>query len=184
MTSAPLRLSVLCLTPVLLVAVLTSGRPAVGQRQTNAEPNNRNANRVEEAALKVQYLEIVTPSVNETCDALAQAHGVVFSEPIAELGNARTADLKDGGRIGVRAPMRATEKPVVRPYVLVDDIEAAVKSAEKAGAQVALPPMEIPGQGTFAIFILGGIEHGLWQLEPQAAESVNPEVQRRGSPPD
>jgi predicted enzyme related to lactoylglutathione lyase len=119
---------------------------------------------VEETALKVQYLEIVTPSVNETCDALAHAHGVVFSEPIAELGNARTADLEDGGRIGVRAPMRDTEEPVVRPYVLVDDIEAAVKAAETAGAKVALPPMEIPGQGTFSIYILGGIEHGLWQL--------------------
>ncbi len=114
--------------------------------------------------MKVQYLEIVTPSVNETCEALAAAHGVVFSEPIAALGNARTANLKDGGRIGVRAPMRATEAPVVRPYVLVDDIEQAVKAAEAAGATVALPPMNIPGQGTFSIYILGGIEHGLWQL--------------------
>ena len=114
--------------------------------------------------MKVQYLEIVTPSVNETCDALAAAHGVVFSEPIAEFGNARTADLEDGGRIGVRAPMRDTETPVVRPYLLVDDIEAAVKAAETAGAKVAMPPMEIPGGGTFSIYILGGIEHGLWQL--------------------
>jgi len=114
--------------------------------------------------MKVQYLEIVTPSVNETCNAPSEAHGVVFSEPIAELGNARTADLTHGGRIGVRAPMRDTEQPTVRPYVLVDDIEAAVKAAENAGATVALPPMEIPGQGTFSIYILGGIEHGLWQL--------------------
>ncbi len=121
--------------------------------------------RVEADAIKVQYLEIVTPSVNETCEAMAEAHGVVFGEPIAEFGNARTADLKDGGRIGVRAPMRDTEAPIVRPYVLVDDIEAAVKAAERAGAKVALPPMEIPGgHGTFSIYILGGIEHGLWQL--------------------
>jgi predicted enzyme related to lactoylglutathione lyase len=112
----------------------------------------------------VQYLEIVTPSVDETCNALAQAHDVEFTEPIAALGNARTADLKGGGRIGVRAPMRDTESPVVRPYILVDDIEASVKAAESAGGAIALPPMEIPGQGTFAIYILGGIEHGLWQL--------------------
>ena len=44
----------------------------------------------------MHYLEIVTPSVNETCDALEKAHGVTFGEPIAELGNARTAKL--GGR--------------------------------------------------------------------------------------
>ena len=82
---------------------------------------------------------------------------------VAEFGNARTADLAGGGRIGVRAPMRETEKPVVRPYLLVDDIEAAVKAARDAGAEIAMPPMPIPGQGTFSIYILGGIEHGLWQ---------------------
>ncbi len=117
-----------------------------------------------QSTMTVQYLEIVTPSVNETCEALANAHGVVFSEPIAEFGNARTAKLKGGGRIGVRAPMRETEAPVVRPYLLVDDIDAAVKAAEAAGAEVAMPPTEIPGgQGTFSIYILGGIEHGLWK---------------------
>ena len=125
---------------------------------------NQGGNQAKENTLRVQYLEIVTPSVNETCDALAKAHGVTFSEPIAEFGNARTSKLKDGGRLGVRAPMRETEMPVVRPYLLVDDIEAAVKAAEAAGATVAMPPMEIPGQGKFSIYILGGIEHGLWQL--------------------
>ena len=40
---------------------------------------------------------------------------------------------------------------------------AAVKAAAMAGAEVAMPPMKIPGQGMFSIYILGGIEHGLWQ---------------------
>ena len=165
MISSPLRLSVLCLAPLLLVGASTSDQSAMDRGQTNVESRNLDEKQVEETALKVQYLEIVTPAVNETCDALAHAHGVVFSEPIAEFGNARTADLEDGGRIGVRAPMRDTEEPVVRPYVLVDDIEAAVKAAEATGATVAIPPTEIPGgQGTFSIYILGGIEHGLWQL--------------------
>ncbi|MFK7758605.1 MAG: hydroxylase [Phycisphaerales bacterium] len=101
--------------------------------------------------------------VRETCDAFAQAHDVDFGDPIPVLGNARTAMLNDGGRIGVRAPMGEHEQPVVRPYVLVDDIEAAVEAAVKVGAVVAIPPMELPGQGTFAIYILGGIEHGLWE---------------------
>ena len=165
MISSLLRLSALCLASLLLVGAATSDQSAMDRGQTNVESRNLDEKQVEETALKVQYLEIVTPSVNETCDALAHVHGVVFSEPIAEFGNARTADLEGGGRIGVRAPMRDTEEPVVRPYVLVDDIEAAVKAAEAAGAKVALPPMEIPGgQGTFSIYILGGIEHGLWQL--------------------
>ncbi|MEO0630653.1 MAG: hydroxylase, partial [Planctomycetota bacterium] len=40
---------------------------------------------------------------------------------------------------------------------------AAVKEAEAAGATIALPPMELPGEGTCAIYILGGIDHGLWE---------------------
>ena len=34
----------------------------------------------------------------------------------------------------------------------------------EAGAELALPPMEIPGHGTIALYLLGGNEHGLWQL--------------------
>jgi len=110
----------------------------------------------------VHYLEIVTHSVNETCEILAKANGVTFSEPVAELGDARTAPLKGGWRIGVRAPL-GQEQPVVRPYVLVDDIHAAVKAAEAAGAEMLMPPTETPGLCTFAIYYLGKVEHGLWQ---------------------
>jgi len=119
--------------------------------------------RAQAAPMQVRYLEIVTPDLDETCAALGAAHGIEFGDPIPELGNARTAALADGGMIGVRAPMRATEEPVVRPYILTDDIEAAIEAAEVAGAEIAIPPMEIPGQGTFAIYLLGGIDHGLWQ---------------------
>ncbi len=140
-----------------------SERPTTDRGTSNAEPEQRDGQPPVEQTTKIEYLEIVTPSVDETCEALAQVHGVVFGQPVAALGNARTADLASGGRIGVRAPMRDTETPVVRPYVLVEDIEAAVKAAEAAGATIALPPIELPGQGTFSLYILGGIEHGLWQ---------------------
>lgn len=164
MISSPRRLSILSLAALLLVGAGTGMQSATDRGQADAGIEAVGEKQAGDGALKVQYLEIVTPSVAETCEALAEAHGVVFSEPIAALGNARTASLHDGGRLGVRAPMRETEEPVVRPYVLVDDIEAAVKAAEAAGAEVALPPTLIPGQGTFAIYILGGIQHGLWQL--------------------
>jgi len=114
--------------------------------------------------MKVQYLEIVTPDVDAVCATYAKLHGVSFSEPEAGLGNARTASIPGGGLLGVRAPMHETEDPVVRPYILVDDIEAAVEAAHAAGGEIVHPPMEIPGHGIFAIFIQGGIHHGLWQL--------------------
>jgi len=52
----------------------------------------------------------------------------------------------------------------VRPYWLVDDIEAALAAAVAAGGEGAHPPLEIPGHGTFAIYIQAGVHHGLWQL--------------------
>ncbi|MDX1418395.1 MAG: hypothetical protein R3181_00390 [Rubricoccaceae bacterium] len=109
------------------------------------------------------YLEIVTPDVDDVCATYAQIHGVVFGEPEAALGGARTASLSDGGTIGVRAPMHAAEAPVVRPYLLVDDLEAAVEAAEARGALLAHPPMEIAERGRFAIYIEGDIHHGLWE---------------------
>ena len=112
----------------------------------------------------IYYLEIVTRDVDAVCAAYATAIGARFGEPDARLGNARTSGLAGGGLLGVRAPMHEVEEPVVRPYWLVDDIEAAVAAAVSAGAAVAHPPMKIPGLGTFAIYTQGGIHHGLWQL--------------------
>ena len=114
--------------------------------------------------MQVQYLEIVTPDVDAVCETYAQVHDVEFGESDQSLGGARTAKLANGGMLGVRAPMRDTENPVVRPYMLVEDIQATVDAAAKAGAEVAVPPMEIPGHGTFAIVIQGGIDSGYWQL--------------------
>jgi uncharacterized protein len=159
MKSSKIQLSILFLTTLLVFGAVSNPR----DKTVASTEHGDNVNAVEQALI-IQYLEIVTASVDETCEALAEAHGITFGEPIAEFGNAKTANLRDGGRIGVRAPMRTTESPVVRPYILVTNIEAAVKAAENAGAQIAIPPMEIPGQGTFSIYILGGIEHGLWQL--------------------
>ena len=114
--------------------------------------------------MQIHYLEIVTPDVDTTCAAYEKLHGVSFGDLDAGLGNARTASLAGGGMLGVRAPMHATEEPVVRPYILVDDIGAAAAAAVEAGGEIAHPPMEIPGHGKFAIYILGGIHHGLWQV--------------------
>ena len=117
----------------------------------------------EQYVLQIYYLEIVTNEVDAVCAVYAAANGLQFGEPDAGLGNARTAPLPGGGLVGVRAPLRESEEPVVRPYWLVEDIESAVAAAENAGAQIAHPPLEIPGHGTFAIYFAGGVQHGLWQ---------------------
>jgi predicted enzyme related to lactoylglutathione lyase len=113
--------------------------------------------------MKIHYLEIVTHEVDEVCAAYTAADNAEFSEPDPGLGNARTAVLSGGYLVGVRAPMHEAEEPVVRPYWLVEDIDKSFAAAVAAGAAEAHPPMEIPGHGKFAIYIQGGIHHGLWQ---------------------
>ncbi len=114
--------------------------------------------------MKVQYLEIVTPEVDAICETYSQVHGMNFGAPDPNLGGARTATMSNGGMLGVRGPLRDTEAPIVRHYVLVDHIQSAVDAAASAGAEVALPPMELPGHGVCAIVNQGGIEAGFWQL--------------------
>jgi predicted enzyme related to lactoylglutathione lyase len=114
--------------------------------------------------MRIQYLEIVTKDVDAVCAAYAAMNGVQFGESVAGFGNARTASLAGGGLVGVRAPLRETEDPVVRPYWLVEDIEVAVAAVVEAGGQVAVPPTEMPGHGMFAIYLHGGNDHGLWQI--------------------
>ena len=120
-------------------------------------------------AMQVYYLEIVTKEVDAVCAAYSAALGVQFGQPVAGLGKAQTAPMQGGGWVGVRAPLRETELPIVRPYWLVDDIKSAVAAAVKAEGALAVEPTEIPGYGTFAIYVQGGIngksqiDHGLWQ---------------------
>ncbi len=113
--------------------------------------------------MQTYYLEIVTSDVNAVCAAYEAANGMKFGAPDAGLGDARTAEMPGGGLVGIRAPLRSTEAPVVRPYWLVNDIEEAVAAVVKAGGELAVPPMQIPGHGTFAIYLQGGVDHGLWQ---------------------
>ena len=121
-----------------------------------------------EETMQIQYLEIVTPKVDELCKQYSAIHGVTFGEPEVNLGNARTAKLKGGGMIGIRGPLRKTETPVIRPYILVDDLKASVAAAADAGAEIAIASMQIPGgHGTIAVVIQGGIECGLWQTLKQ-----------------
>jgi predicted enzyme related to lactoylglutathione lyase len=158
MITTTLRFVLACVVVLLLVCAVRPNQTIAQQAQ---EPDQRHN---EKNAVNIHYLEIVTPKVDETCKALEKTHGVAFGQPIAEFGNARMTKLKSGGRIGVRAPMRETEEPVVRPYILVDDIEAAVETVKAAGGEFAILPTEIRGEGKFAIYFLGGIQYGLWQL--------------------
>lgn len=114
--------------------------------------------------MKIHYLEVVSHDVDAVCQSYEALHGANFGEAEELLGGARTSTLPDGSIVGVRGPLRDTEVPVVRPYWLVEDIDQAVSQIESQGGEIAVPPLEIPGKGKFAIYILGGNEQGFWQL--------------------
>ena len=114
--------------------------------------------------MKIQYLEIVSPDADAICAEYEAIQNVKFGEPQELLGGARTCKLADGGIVGVRGPLRDTEDSVVRPYWLVENMEKAISIVKAEGAEIAVPPLEIPGLGTFAIYIKGGIDHGFWKL--------------------
>ena len=114
--------------------------------------------------MKIHYLEIVTFDIDGICRTYDTAHNVSFTQADDSLGGARTCTLPDGSIVGVRGTLSDSEAPVIRPYWLVGDIEAAVKEVENQGAKILHPPLEISGKGTFAIYSVGSIQQGFWQL--------------------
>ena len=115
------------------------------------------------SSVRVHYLEIVCNDVDAHCAALERVHGISFGDKVADLGQARVAGAPDGSLVGVRSPLAEHEQPIVRTYVAVEDIALAIKDAEAAGGTVAYPPTKQGDTGTWAIYILGDVQYGLWQ---------------------
>jgi predicted enzyme related to lactoylglutathione lyase len=113
--------------------------------------------------MRIHYLEIVCSDVAAQCAALERVHGLSFGSAVADLGQARVAEAADGSLIGVRAPLAEHEQPIIRTYLAVKDIGKAVKEAEAAGAVIAYGPTQQGYTGTWAIYLLGGVQLGLWQ---------------------
>jgi predicted enzyme related to lactoylglutathione lyase len=113
--------------------------------------------------MAVHYLEIVSNDVDTLTGLYQRIHGLSFGSPDPDLGQARVATAADGTLVGIRKPLAAHEQPIMRTYLVVDDIQQAVKKAEEHGAIVAYPPTRQGQRGTFAIVIQGDAQHGLWQ---------------------
>jgi predicted enzyme related to lactoylglutathione lyase len=131
----------------LLTSCQMTGKPGLN-RQSN---------------VRIHYLEIVSHDVGAQCAALEQMHGLSFGPAVADLGQARVAKAPDESLIGVRAPLAQHEQPIIRTYLEVEDIARAVEEAEAAGAVIAYPPTRQGDTGTWAIYILGDVQIGLWQ---------------------
>jgi hypothetical protein len=138
--------------------LLITGSLALAGCESMSPPSAR-----EPAPSKVHYLEFVCRDVDVQCEALARTHHVTFGPEIPDLGRARVARAAGGILIGVRAPLATHEQPTIRTYFEVANIADAVASAESAGAIVAYPPTQQGETGTWAIYVLGELQIGLWQ---------------------
>src|ERR1041384_1670449 len=116
-----------------------------------------------DSKMLVHYLEIISNDVDTLTGLCRRRYGLSFGSPGADLGQARVATRADGTLVGIRKPLAAHEQPMMRTYLAVEDIQQAVKMAEDAGATIAYPPTRQGQRGTFAIVILGDVQHGLWQ---------------------
>lgn len=141
----------------LATAALMAMAIGSGCRSQSAHQAERNPN------VTVHYVEIVSNDAAALTSLYQDLYGLSFGPPDPELGQARVASRADGTLVGIRKPLAAHERPIVRTYFAVDDIEAAVHKAAAHGATVAYPPTKQGQRGTFAIVIEGGVEHGLWQ---------------------
>ena len=137
---------------VTAAITLLTGCQMMGKPDQNGQSN-----------MRIHYLEIVCHDVAAQSAALERVHGLSFGPAVADLGQARVAEAPDGSLIGVRAPLAQHEQPIIRTYLEVEDIARAVEEAEAAGAVIAYPPTQQGDTGTWAIYILGDVQIGLWQ---------------------
>jgi len=111
----------------------------------------------------IYYLEIVSRDADRLVPLYERSYGFKFAKPDADLGNARVAARQDGTLVGIRKPLAEDEKPVMRSYLVVDDVQKAVDGALASGASEAYPPTTLGAWGKFAIVIQGDVQHGFWQ---------------------
>ena len=146
--------------PHTIITLAMVGLALLGGCKTTDTPTSMAEDR---SAGRVHYLEIVCDDVDKQCEVFSRLHGVSFGPGVADLGGARVASMPSGTRLAVRAPLAAHERPIIRTYLAVEDIDRAVSEAEAAGAVIAYPPTVQGDTGTWAIYILGDLQFGLWQ---------------------
>ena len=109
--------------------------------------------------LKIDYVEFVSPAMDETQDFFARAFGWSFVEYGPDYRDIQDAGLGAGIERGdLRAPL-----VVLR----TDDLPAAMARVVDAGAVITVEPFDFPGGRRFQFRVPGGTEMAVWT---QAAE--------------
>ena len=159
------QIAVTLIATGLLMSFLGCQAPT-GKARPGADAKAQNSSEKtspEGSNMTIHYLEIVSNNVDALCAVYERVHALSFGPEDPDAGQARIAVRPDGSLVGIRRPLAEHEQPTMRTYLEVVDIQRAVEEAEEAGAIIAYPPTRHGELGTFAIFIQGDVEHGLWQ---------------------
>ena len=82
-------------------------------------------------------------------------------------------DVGKGTGGGIQKKQMAGAPTAWLPYVEVDDVKKTIAKAKKAGAQIMVEHMEIPGMGSFGIFVdPTGAGLGVWQTAPKGRRAA------------
>lgn len=125
---------------------------------TNAERNNSTGS--------LAFAELASTDPAATRRFLERVFGWGFEAVRMPTGEYLSFTTPGGGRGGIR-PTQPRESPASLNYVRVEDLEAARKLVERAGGEVVMPRVDIPGMGSFFWFRApGGPILACWQDVP------------------
>ncbi len=123
----------------------------------------------------LDYLEYASADPKATRKFLEKAFGWEFTV-LEEAGYALHGrrEGSDGTTVGIRA-LHAEEPPRTLGFTRVADLDAAIRSVQKAGGRVLVGKTAIPGFGWVAtIEVPGAVVQGLLEPSPAPAERPAP----------
>lgn len=114
------------------------------------------------------------------CNDIAAAkkfYGKVFDWKFMDMPSMNWSGINVGEGVGggIGTKQNPNEPTAWTAYVGVDDVKATIAKAQKAGATILVPFMEIPNMGCLGVFVdPQGATIGVWQqgAQPQAAAAA------------
>ena len=114
------------------------------------------------------FSELASTDPKATRTFLERTFAWSFESVAFPMGEYLSFRTPGGGRGGVR-PAAPKEAPGSMNYVLVQDLDAATKKIKRAGGEIVLPRVDVPGMGSFFWFrVPGGPIMACWQDAPAA----------------
>jgi len=116
------------------------------------------------------FAELSSTNPAATRGFLEKVFGWRFEAVQFPMGEYLSFEAPGGGQGGIR-PAQAKEPPGSLNYVRVQDLDAARKRIERAGGEIVLPRVDVPGMGSFFWFrVPGGPILAAWQDAPALPE--------------